>query len=90
MADIYNVSITVKSQKGQCHAGHKVGDQWIVGKDGKTPGGMCFSGYECCESMLFALRFGAVFPWEKDPDTGITVCPDPDNPVVFELRRLRE
>ena len=91
MDGIYSVKITVKSQSGFCHAGHKPGDSWIIDKvDWKTPGGMCVSGYECCESMAFALRFGAVFPWEKDPDASFSTCPDPGNPVVFEVRRLRE
>jgi uncharacterized repeat protein (TIGR04076 family) len=34
--------------------------------------------------------FGGSFPWEKDPDVTTVACPDPDNPVVFELRRLRQ
>jgi len=34
--------------------------------------------------------YGGAFPWESDPDVARAACPDADNPVVFELRRLRE
>jgi len=37
MAESYKVRIKVISQKGSCEAGHKVGDEWLVGE--KTPGG---------------------------------------------------
>jgi uncharacterized repeat protein (TIGR04076 family) len=35
------------------------------------------------------LEFGGAFPWEKDHDRCTVACPDPDNPVVFELRRVK-
>lgn len=91
MADIYNVRVTVISQKGHCDLGHKVGDQWVIdGKTLKTTEGLCLFAYQSFQSMLVALMFGGVFPWEKDTDTVSAVCPDPNNSVVFELRRLRE
>lgn len=34
------------------------------------------------------LQFGGSFPWEHDPNKATVVCPDPANPVVFELRRV--
>jgi uncharacterized repeat protein (TIGR04076 family) len=34
--------------------------------------------------------FGGQFFWSKDKDVAETVCPDADNPVVFELRRVRK
>ncbi|GAG37096.1 unnamed protein product, partial [marine sediment metagenome] len=33
------------------------------------------------------LQFGGSFPWEDDPNRTTVACPDPANPVVFELRR---
>jgi uncharacterized repeat protein (TIGR04076 family) len=37
-----------------------------------------------------AMRYGAVFPWLKDQDVATHACPDAYNPVVFEVRRIRE
>ena len=30
MAESYDVSVKVISQKGTCEAGHKIGDEWII------------------------------------------------------------
>jgi uncharacterized repeat protein (TIGR04076 family) len=39
---------------------------------------------------VFALRYGAHFPWLKDnKDVSKHACPDANNPVVFEIRRIR-
>ena len=88
MAEHYKVSVKVVSQKGTCALGHKVGDRWVV--DDKTPEGLCLFAFSSLLPGLPALMFGGSFPWEKDPDMTTVACPDPDNPVVFELRRLRE
>ncbi len=88
MAESYEVRIRVKSQKGSCEGGHKVGDEWVVGE--KTPEGLCLFAFNSLLPSLMPLMFGGAFPWEKDPDVTTAVCPDPDNPVVFELRRLHK
>jgi uncharacterized repeat protein (TIGR04076 family) len=91
MADRYTVRITVTSQKGHCSVGHRVGDQWVVEKSKSTvPEGLCLSAFQSLQGMLVTLRYGGIFPWEKDPDTTSVACPDPHNPCVFELRRLHE
>lgn len=88
MAESYNVSIKVISQKGTCEAGHKVGDQWLVGE--KTPEGMCIFAFSSLLPCITPLMYGGAFPWEKDPDRTTAACPDSENPVVFELRRVRD
>jgi len=88
MAGIFDVQITVESQKGHCRAGHKVGDQWTVSD--KTPGDMCLAGFSALYPNLRVLRFGGSFPWEADPDTSSVACPDDKNPVVFTLKRLEK
>ncbi len=88
MAERYKVSIRVAGQKGTCTNGHKVGDQWVV--DRGTPAGLCLSAFNSLMPALQALMFGGVFPWAADPDLAEAACPDPNNPVVFELRRLHE
>ena len=88
MAEQYKARIRVISQKGKCEAGHRTGDEWVVG--GKTPEGICIFAYSSIFPVLTPLMFGGSFPWEADPDMTTVACPDGDNPVVFELRRLRE
>lgn len=77
----------VVSQKGTCVAGHKDGNEFVVGD--RTPAGMC--SWAFCSIFPFAtvLQFGGSFPWGKDSDKITIACPEPENPVVFELRRLR-
>ena len=88
MAERYKVSIRVVSQKGTCANEHKVGDQWVV--EGKTPEGICLSALNSLFPSLRMLMFGGSYPWEYDPDMVTAACIDATNPVVFELRRLRE
>ena len=88
MAAPQKVRVRVVSQKGTCACEHKVGDQWVV--DGKTPEGICLSAFDALYPNLRVLRFGGSFPWEDDPDMCTVACPDAANPLVFELRRLRE
>ena len=88
MADTYGVVVKVVSQKGTCAAEHKVGNQWVIGS--KTPEGICFSAFNTLSPNLRVLRFGGSFPWSSDPDVSTVACPDAQNPVVFELRRLRK
>ena len=91
MVESYDVAIKVISQKGTCEAGHKVGDEWVIkGDECKTPQGICLFAYSSLDATTTALMYGASFPWESDPDVSIVACPDAQNPVVFELRRLRK
>ena len=88
MAERYDIAIKVISQKGTCNLGHKVGDNWVARS--KTPEGICLSAFNSLFPNMRALTFGAVLPWESDPDFTDVACPDPVNPVVFELRRIRK
>jgi uncharacterized repeat protein (TIGR04076 family) len=88
MADIFDVEITVISQKGTCGAGHKAGDKWIVSNH--VPAGICLSAYPSLQSSIDVLKYGGSFPWSKDPDENGAVCPDPQNPVTFKIRRIKK
>ena len=88
MAEMYDVSIKVVSQKGYCAMGHKVGDEWIM-KDFRTPGGICMGGFGSILPVIGVIAFDGRFPWSKDPDCEAIACPDAQNPVVFEVRRLK-
>ena len=76
----------VISQKGTCGVGHKVGDEFHIGQT--TPDKMCSWAFYTLFPFAESLQFGGNFPWEKDPAKAKVVCPDADNPVVFELRRV--
>lgn len=87
MAERYEVVARVVSQKGTCGAEHKVGDEWLIGH--KSPEGICLSAFNSLFPDARVLMFGGSLPWETDPDTATVACPDAENPVVFELKRLR-
>lgn len=82
------VKVRVISQKGHCEAGHKVGDEWLVGE--KTPQGMCIFALASLFPFMTPLMFGGAFPWEKDADKTTAACPDGENPVIFEISRVRD
>jgi uncharacterized repeat protein (TIGR04076 family) len=85
----YTIQVTVKSQKGKCEFGHKVGDKIVF--DGRSVRGeICYSALMVLLPKIFAMRYGMEFPWAKDKDVICNACPDPENPVVFEIRRIRE
>lgn len=77
----------VISQKGTCASGHKLGDEFVIGE--KTPPGLCVWAFYSLFPFASVLAFGGSFPWEDDPDRTTVACPDPTNPVVFELRRTK-
>jgi len=74
----------VVSQVGNCEAGHEVGDEFAIGQT--TPCGMCSWAFYTVYPFSQVLQFGGSFPWEPEASVSRVACPDPDNPVVFELR----
>ncbi len=88
MAETFDIAVKVISQNGTCGAGHRVGDEYVIG--GKTPEGICLSAFNVLLPNTMVLRFGGSFPWENDSDVATIACPDAQNAVVFELRRLRK
>jgi uncharacterized repeat protein (TIGR04076 family) len=77
----------VVSQKGSSEAGHKVGDEFVI-DPAYAPSGICPWALYTLFPFAETLQFGGTFPWEKDPDKTRVVYPGPDNPVVFELKRI--
>ena len=80
-----DVIAKVISQKGTCSAGHRLGDEFVIGQ--KTPPNLCSWAFYTLFPFAQVLQFGGSFPWEQDPNKTTVACPDPANPVVFELRR---
>jgi uncharacterized repeat protein (TIGR04076 family) len=85
----FDVAVSVKSVKGHCDFGCKVGDKILF--DGRgVKGDICYSALMAILPKVYALRYGAEFPWAKEKDAVTAVCPDPENPVLFEIRRIRK
>ncbi|MDH5483257.1 MAG: TIGR04076 family protein [Candidatus Bathyarchaeota archaeon] len=83
------VEVTVKSQKGKCAFGHKVGDKIIF--DGKSvKGNVCYSALMVILPKVYAMRYGVELPWAEDKNVIHNACPDAENPVVFEIRRIKK
>jgi uncharacterized repeat protein (TIGR04076 family) len=80
-----DVIARVISQKGTCEAQHKVDDEFVISE--KTPPDLCSWAFYCLFPFAQVLQLGGSFPWETDRDKTTVACPDPANPVVFELRR---
>lgn len=80
------IVITVKSQKGECARNHREGQCFRM--SGVTPEGICVSAFAAMLPAIRVLMLGGVHPWSPDPDAEVVACPDPDNPVVFEVRRI--
>jgi len=81
-----DVIAKVISQKGTCEAQHKVGDAFVIGQ--QTPPNLCSWAFYSLFPFAQVLQFGGSFPWEQDRNKTTVACPDPTNPVVFELRRI--
>lgn len=74
-------------EKGKCPIGHEVGDKFKWPEDN---GKLCPHAYHVLYPTVDVLRFGGAYPWEDDPDKAHICCPDSNNPVVFEIRRIKK
>lgn len=92
MKPIYKVAICIKEiqQAGVCTRGHKVGESYVFDGDQFFP--------ELCPDALYVLypwlqvfRYGGYNPWAEDEKGSKKIelcCPDPKNPIVFEVSRM--
>jgi uncharacterized repeat protein (TIGR04076 family) len=87
MKDWYQVKVKVIKQQGNCEAGHKVGDEFIIGTH--APAGLCVWALYTLFPFAAALQADGNFPWEREDGLSEVACPDPSNPVVFEVRRIK-
>jgi uncharacterized repeat protein (TIGR04076 family) len=85
----YRVVGTIKSIKGTCGAGHKLGDQ--IELSAHSSGGLCGFFYHDIFPYVLMLQFGGSFPPEWGEQDVIELdCMDKYNLVTIELRRIRE
>jgi uncharacterized repeat protein (TIGR04076 family) len=83
------VRITVLEVRSEAEppCGYRAGDTWLVNSD-ETPPGICIWALMSMAPLLVALRFSGNVPWEADGSGATVCCSDPNNPVVFEVRRV--
>lgn len=85
----YEIVVRVKSQQGTCLAGHKVGDEAYIG-DKSVRGEICLSALTSMMPKVYAMYYECGFPWLQDKNAATHPCPDVNNPVVFEIERIRK
>ena len=95
MANPEKVILRIVSVKGSCAAGHKEGQEFDLSKDfilgtSGDPRAICPGAFHALFPAWRVLRHGGEFPWEEDKEKTCVACPDPFNPVVIELRRIKE
>ena len=81
------IEVKVISQTGSCACGHKVGDTWIVAAKTPEPG-ICATALCSMLDKIRILRYGGRFTYKENPIITTSACPDAENPVVFQIRRM--
>jgi uncharacterized repeat protein (TIGR04076 family) len=96
MANPEKVILKIISVKGTCGAKHFEGQEFdlsqdfILGGSGSgDPRAICPSAFHAIFPSWRVLRHGGALPWSEDKDKATIACPDPFNPVVMELRRVK-
>ena len=82
------VTARVISQKGYCAISHKIGD--VIEFDHfEMNGHICINALFTMLPVVYAMIHNAYFPWAENHCKELHACPDPKNPVVFELDRFQ-
>ena len=86
----YDIILKVVKQEGQCIAKHEIGDEFLISfEKNEIQGKICLHALYSVLPKVYAMAYGAEFPWLEDPDVSTHACPDAWNPLVFEVRRIR-
>ncbi len=84
-----NMIIEVVKAKGKCSYNYKVGDKWET-QGLKCIPGFCGAAWHVAFPALFALNFGAKFPFMENQNSIDTVtCPDGGN-IIFKVTRKED
>ncbi|MFX1284662.1 MAG: TIGR04076 family protein [Promethearchaeota archaeon] len=88
---VYDIKLKVIKQEGYCNAGHELGDEIFISfEKNKIKGKICLHALYSVLPKVYAMAYGAEFPWLEEPDVNTHACPDAQNPLVFEVRRIRK
>jgi len=82
------VMAKVISVRGECGI-HKTGDTCTFTETG-VQDRVCIHAMYSMLPKVFAMFYGAKFPWLQNQDVATHACPDAANPVVFEITRIYE
>lgn len=77
------MSARVVSVKGECSAGHQVGQKLKLSC--WDPGGLCGYFYHDIFPTLSVLQFGGAYPWAPEGEMTLE-CPDRGNAVTIVLK----
>jgi len=80
--------ITVKSIGGHCDAGMKVGDKFEIMGPRLVHGGICAPAFVAAYPYVNAMKYGDPYILHGK-DTYELCCPDPKNPVILEISRVK-
>ena len=84
----YKIIGTIKSIKGRCGHGHKVGDTLELSMHNTA--GLCGLFYHDIFPWILALEIGGEVPWGGRRDAYELECMDRTNAVKIELQRMKE
>lgn len=73
--------------KSNCTIGMKPGDEFELSTH--KCGDFCGLFYSNIAGWVKTLQFGGTFPLGDDPDVQVWDCPNPNNRVKVELRRVK-
>ncbi len=79
--------LTVIKLDSECFKGYKEGDTFMVKDFVTPPDGFCAGAYHSLFPMLYALTFGAQFPFADSEGKVRTTCPD-GGKLSFSVKKL--
>ncbi|HIE43743.1 MAG TPA: TIGR04076 family protein [Candidatus Omnitrophica bacterium] len=88
---VYKLVGKIISIKGECHAGHKVGEEIDLtlfdGDKVRRRIDLCPFFLDKLFPYLCTLQFGGQFPWQSELELFVDSCPDEENKVTIRIER---
>jgi uncharacterized repeat protein (TIGR04076 family) len=78
------IKATVISMKGDCAAGHKIGDNFEI--NCYKSGNLCGFFYHSIFPSLQTFEYGGKMPWWQEESLFLS-CPDPHNLLTIQIER---
>jgi uncharacterized repeat protein (TIGR04076 family) len=81
--------VTVDEVREECFRGYKKGDRFEFRDFTYPPEGFCAGALHSIFPVMYAMTFGAKFPFMKEKNTMYTTCPD-GKKITFKITCLPE
>ncbi|MBW1901645.1 MAG: TIGR04076 family protein [Deltaproteobacteria bacterium] len=78
----------VIEKQGDCTIGMDIGDEFELSTH--KCGDFCGYFYHNISGWVKTLQFGGTFPLFEDPDVQVWECPNSNNRIKVELKRIKE